>query len=230
MEINNLDKLVKIVTNNILDKIDYKPDSITNGKSCLILIPNMSFGFRLYLEFIMQKFPSYNLYVGSNEELSKAHLAEDKKNIQYIQFDLKDKQFLNMLDSVENIIVLGLKINQMKALQKTDDTEDINHIIIGSLMANKSVHIMINANELIFNKIEDIVYDIRNMGINLENMHQCNLSPVTKVDLISERYVESLKGKGLKVLILDRKQVITPLAKDKLRELKIKIEYSKEGK
>ena len=50
------------------------------------------------------------------------------------------------------------------------------------------------------------------------------------MNLITEDYVVSIKENGLKVLVLNKKQLITPLAKDKLREYKIKTEYIEEDK
>ncbi len=97
-------------------------------------------------------------------------------------------------------------------------------------MSNKSINIMINTNGLMFNKIANIVYEIRNIGINVTNIQQSNVSALNDIDLITESYVLNLRENGLKSLIMSRKQLITPLAKDKLREFKIGIEYNEEAK
>ena len=231
MEVTNLDKLVKTVTDNILSKIDFKADSKRlNDKSCLILIPNIAFGFTDYSDYILKEYPGYDLYIGSKEEFSNTQYIENKNNIYYVKYDFHNQMLLNLLDSVETIIILGPKIDQMKALAEADDKEDINSIILGSLMANKTIHIMINTNGLMFNKIANVVNDLRNMGINITNIQQNNVSALDNVDLITERYVVSLKQNGSKVLVLNKKQLITPLAKDKLRESKIEIEYIEEDK
>ncbi len=230
MDANNLDKLVKTVTEKILENMDRKTVSQLHKKSCMILIPNISFGFNDFMEYILANYPDYNLYLGSSEEFSKIHANEINKKINFVKYDLEASEFTNLLDTVETIIILGLKINQMKALINTDDQEAINHIIFGRLLANKSVNILINANGSILQEISEIVSDIRNMGINVTNIQQNNVSKLARVDLITESYVEKLKEKGLKVLVLDKKQLITPLAKDKLSECKIKVEYSEENK
>ena len=97
-------------------------------------------------------------------------------------------------------------------------------------MANKPLNIMINSNELIFNKISKMVNGIRNIGINVVNIQQSNGAILNKIDLITESYVMSLKENGLKNLVLNKRQLITPLAKDRLSEYKIKVEYNKEEK
>ena len=230
MEINNLDKLVKVVTENIINKMEYNTEFKVNTKSCLILIPNIGFGFNDYFKYIRKEYPKYDFYLGTHEEFSEMHYIENNKNVFFIKLDIKNTEFINLLNAVETIIVLGLKINQLKALSELDDKEDINHIILGSLMANKPLNIMINSNELIFNKISKMVNGIRNIGINVVNIQQSNGAILEKIDLITESYVMSLKENGLKNLILNKKQLITPLAKDRLSEYKIKVEYKKEEK
>ncbi len=230
MDANNLDKLVKSVTEKILEKMDRKSISQLHKKSCMVLIPNVSFGFNDFMEYILTNYPDYDLYLGSSEEFSKMHANKINKHFHFVTFDLKASEFTNLLDEVEAIIVIGLKINQMKALINTDDQESINHIIFGSLLANKTVNILINANGSIFQEISELVSDIRKMGINVTNIKQNDISKSVRVDLITESYVEKLKEKGQKILVLDKKQLITPLAKDKLRECKIKVEFSEENK
>lgn len=230
MDIKNFDKLVNVITANVLQKIDPKTGSKIHDKACLIILSNMCFGIEGYLEYIMDKFPGYELYLGANDNCSKLHYIETHTNINFIKFDLENSEFLHLLDEVETIIILGLSINQMKALTKTDDSEDVNHLILGRLMANKSVSIMMNANGSMYNKIADIVDDIKNMGINVTNIQKSIVSTQEKVDLITESYVVNLKENGIKNLVLDKKQLITPLAKDKLREFKIEIKYNEEEK
>ncbi|KFZ26740.1 MAG: Nucleotide utilization protein [Candidatus Izimaplasma bacterium HR2] len=230
MEVKNLDKLAKVVTDNIFEKLDFKTDFKISDKSCLILVPNIGLGFKEYLNFIIKNYPNNDLYLGSSEEFSKTYHIENNRNLKFINFDIKNSEFINILDAVETIIILGLKINQLKALSETDDLDDINHIILESLMSNKSINIMINTNGLMFNKIANIVYEIRNIGINVTNIQQSNVSALNDIDLITESYVLNLRENGLKSLIMSRKQLITPLAKDKLREFKIGIEYNEEAK
>ncbi|MBU1141649.1 MAG: hypothetical protein KKG64_03915, partial [Firmicutes bacterium] len=140
MEINNFEKLVKIVTENIIGKISIDADPIINEKSCLILIPNIGLGFKDYFTYIRSNYPEYDLYLASNEESFNIHYIEKSKNIHFVKYDIKHSGFVNLLDAVETIIILGMKVNQMKALIETDDLEDVNHIILSSLMASKSIN------------------------------------------------------------------------------------------
>lgn len=230
MEKNNFDSLVKAVTKKLVTELKMKNGLRINNKSCLILIPNRSFGIKEYLDYIIMNYPKYDIFLGTDEEFSEMEEIKNNRNIDFIKFDVKNNDFINIVDAVEDVIILGLKINQMKALIDINDKEDVNQIILDRLMANKSINIMINSNGLIFNKITDIVYNLNKMGINVINIQQKDISNIEKVDLITERYVVELKEKGLRSLLLDKKQLITPLAKDKLRELKIDIEFKEEDK
>lgn len=227
MEVNNLDELKKVVTSKILEKLDYNPEFKLNPKSALIIVPNIGLGYNEYIKYILKHYPDYELYLSSNATFVKTYYNKNNL-VKHINFDLKDIDFINILDSIQTIFILGLKINQMKAISMTDDLDDINHIIIESAMINKSVNILLNANALIFNKILKTVKDIRNIGVNVINIQQNTLSKENIDELITESFVLNLRENGLKTLILNNNQIITPLAKDKLRELKIKVEYHKE--
>lgn len=230
MELNNLDNLVNSVTKNIFEKLDIKPQFVVDDKSCLILVPNSGLRFNDYYRYISKNYPGYNFFLGSSVEFSKTNHVVNSSKLKYINYDLKNREFINLLDAVNTIVILGLKISQMKLLSEPDDSDDINHIILESIMANKSVNIMINMNGLIFSKIVKTVKEIRNIGINVVNIQQSKIASINSNELITESYVLNLRENGLKSIILNKKQVITPLAKDKLRELKIKIEYNKEAK
>ena len=224
------EKLVNLITANVLRKMDIKVVPKIDGKSCLILLPNICLGMHQYLSYINKEYGGYSIYLGLDNNSSNINYLEENRNINLVKCDLENIEFINLLDQVDIMIVLGLKINQMKAIIQTDDTETINHIILSRLMANKLVNIMINPNDLILNQIAEIITNIRNLGIQVTNIKQDKNSLDDKVDLITENYVINLKKNGIQTLLLDKNQLITPLAKDKLHEFKIEMKYNEEDK
>mgnify|MGYP001086381412 CR=1 FL=1 len=288
MEIKNIENLISKVSSNILDQLDLKPTYINvNPKSCLILVPNMGLGMKEYIQHISNQYQGYDLYLASKDNTTN---LKDFNYVNTIEFNMKNMNFVHILDSVENIIILGMKINQMKSLGNADDEDDINQVILEGLLANKQINVMMNANEHIFNKLKKTFTDLRHIGIYVTNIHQvkvsvldsnkevemkprivakkepdrswgvspsiapersymsassqgkdkaCSLTPLKESadvitpsanELITESYVLKLKGRGLKTMILGKRHLITPLAKDKLREYKINIEYKQEAK
>ena len=225
MEVNNLDKLVKAVTNNILNTIDI---SSISDKSCLILFQNSVFGFNEYINQIKEEYEGYELYLSTNDCLNDY----DLNGIKTIGFDINSSSFRNVLESVENIIIIGLKISQMKSITETDDSEDINYIVLSSLMANKKVKLMINSNKKMYNLLLKQLNSIKQMDISITNIQDVKevKDSELSVELITEDYVKKLKNSGASKIVLSNKQLITPLAKDKLRELNIDIVRKEERK
>jgi len=168
--------------------------------------------------------------LSSSEEFSKLHHLDDNGYIHCITSDLKSKEFMLTLESVETILLIGAKVSQMKAIVETDDSEEVNHILLNALMTNKKIIFVLNSNPVVFNKISTIVTSIQNMGITVTNIQDTPYSKIDKTELITENYVIGLKQKGIKTLELDRRQVVTPLAKDKLSEYKIKVVFIEEAK
>lgn len=230
MEVNNFDKLVKIVTENILQKVDLKKNINIKEKSCLVLIPSSGFGFTEYLSFIKAQHPDYDLYLGAHEEFSKTQLIQHDESIHFVELNVLNNEFIDLLDKIKKIIIVGPKVKLLKDLSQTNDQDDINHIILGGLMANKTVEVLINSNSLLFNKIAGTIRELRSMGLKVVNIQYQDNASVKEVELITEDYIVDLKEHGLNKIVLSKKQLITPLAKDKLRELKINVEYIEEAK
>jgi len=224
------EKLVNLITANVLRKIDVKVASKIEGKSCLILLPNRCLGIQDYLSYISKTYSGYNIYLGIEDNCSNIDYIEEDINLNLVKYDLENIEFINLLDQVEIMIVLGLKINQMKAIIETDDSDCVNHIIFSRLMTNKLVNIMINPNDLLLIQIAEMITNLRKLGIQVTNIRQDKISLHDKVDLITESHVINMKRNGIQTLLLDKNQLITPLAKDKLYEFKIKMKYNQEDK
>ncbi len=230
MELNNFDKIVKTVTANILEKLELKTQSQVFDKSCLILLPNIGIGMKDYLKYITTKYTDYQIFLGTTEPLKNTTELTKHRQLQIIDFNLNDTSFNNIIDTVETIIIIGLKLSQLKALTNLDDTEEINHIILSRAMANKSLNIMINSNASIIKKMNPIIRDIEQLGIQVVNIQQRHIKTVETIDLITENYVMDLYKNGSNRLVVNKKQLITPLAKDKLRECNMTVEYIEEDK
>lgn len=233
MELKNFDKLVQSITSNILEKFELKTTNHIYEKSCLILVPKIGFGMKNYYTFIKSELPEYNLYLGKDKNLSDS-LYSVTNNINLINIDFEDDTFVSTLDKVERIVVVGLKISQMNELIEAKDDDYINHLILGAHMANKHVTILLNTNQIMYKKIYKIISELRAMGIHVMNIQHKRTgkqkAPLEKNTLITEDFVTKLGKQGSKVIVLHKKQLVTPLAKDKLRELKIEIKYVEEDK
>jgi len=225
MEKNNLDYLAQVVTTNILKKMDLKVNITKKSNSCLILLPNIGFGIQENLDFIVKNYKGYEIYLGTLPHFPKEQFVERYQTINFIEFNLKNKEFVDLLYQVETTIIIGLKLSQLKALMKADDEDEVNHLILSSLMANRQVHIVVNLNTSLLNKMEEVIKELKSMGLLISNIQQTKALPIERVDLITENYVNDLNNKGIQDLVISRQQIITPLAKDKLKEYKINLQY-----
>lgn len=225
MEVGNFDKLVTEITKNILDKSNANYFSKVSDKSCLIIIPNIIFGFQDYVAYINENYNDYSIYFSSDKTLLDTFkINKDDR----INFDMNNSDFLETLDKFEKVIVIGPKLDLLRALIQANDDLDINHIILGRMMANKSVAILINSNINMIHKIGSIIKEIQNMGIDFVNIQNKTEDVFIDSSLITEKDIIKLKDSGLKFIKLSREQLLTPLAKDKLSEYNIIIKYNEE--
>lgn len=232
MEVTNFDQLAQAITSNILKKLSFQSDfKDKSNKSCLVLAPNIGIGMNEYYSYITKHYPDYNIYVGRNKPKVSA-LKNESTGFKMVAIDLEDQHFSTILDNADLVLVPGLKIAQLKSLIVTDDTDDVNHVILGSLMANKPVTVLLNSNSSIYNKIKAVVKDVQLLGITVINIQSINIKESNVIpsnELITEQFVTNLGKSGLKELVLSNNQLITPLAKDRLRALRIEVRYIKEA-
>jgi len=228
MELNNFDQLVNKVTATVLSRLDVAVDSLKKTKSCLIIQPQMSFGIHEYLDYITKHYPGYELYFGTYDIDTVKQYMNKYKKINYISISKDETIYKKVVEYVQNIVIIGPKMNLLKALTQVDDGDDINHIILGSLVSHKNVSIIVNLNDTIAQKLSATLTDLRDMGIHIINLQKQEVER-KRADLITESYVVDLKRNGIQFISLDKKQLLTPLAKDKLREYKIGVKYIEEA-
>lgn len=225
LEVNNFDKLVSAVTNNILEKANPTYLHKETNKACLVLIPNIVFDFPSFVSYIEKAYQNYNIIFASEKEVLDAlHLNEDHT----ILLQENNPTFLKMADKYEQVVLVGPRVEKLKALTVLNDSCTINHIVIGRLMAGKNVSIVINANTAMTSHIVDLLGTLRSMGVDIINLQETNKGTIFESNFITEKDVLRFKNSNIDVIKLSKNQRISPLAKDKLREYKIMIEYSEE--
>lgn len=226
MEVHDFEKLVSQITKNVLEQTTNPALATLSAKSCLIIIPNVVFGLEKYLAHIKEKYRGYDLIFSAEAELLKALELPGGKQI---SFDMKNSEFLSVLTNVETVLVVGPKLKYLQLIAQTDDSEDVNHIVLGRVMGGKNVHVLTSANGGVYEKAGLLFQSLEQMGIHVEVIRLGGKNGFENTALITERDVMKLKHSGVTVLRLNRNQRLTPLAQDRLREYKISIEYIEEG-
>ncbi len=227
MEVSNFDKLVNTVTKRVIDKNYAYTKSLTKNsdKSTLIIFPNVILGINEYMSYINEEYKDYNIYFSSYEKTLDA-LKINKES--RITFDVTNPDFIRLVDTIDKVVIIGPKIDMLKALAQTSDTEDVNHIIVERVMQNKAVTILINSNGNIQDLIAGVVNSVRKLGVDVVNIQNEQGKSLLNGSVILEKDIMQLKNSGLKTVTLSPNQKLSPLAKDRLREYKINIEYIKE--
>ena len=224
MEVN-IDKLVELITENITKRTNNSFSSINMGKSILFILPNIVFGFSDYVEYIKTKYKDYNIFFTAEEEVLDS-LQINREN--RVLVDMRNSSFLTSINQYENVVLISPKVDSLKSLSNLDDETDINHILLGRLMANKPVGILLNANNKVVAKLSKLIVSLRNLGFEVLNIQEKGTSVIMNKQFITENDIMKILDSDLKVIKLHKSQRISPLAKDKLLDHNIIIEYSEE--
>ena len=223
MEVN-IDKLVNQITDNITKRTK-NSFSTTKGKSVLFIVPNVVFGFDDFTDYIKKEYKDFNVFFTADEEiLDSLQINKDNR----ILTNMLDSSFLASVDQYEKVVLLSPKIDALKSLSKLEDDKDINHILLGRLMANRFVGILLNVNIKVAAKLSKLLVDLKNIGFDVINIQQAEQHLLSDRKIISEKDIDKILDAELKIVKIQKNQIITPLAKDKLRDNKVIIEYSEE--
>ncbi|MBN2876473.1 MAG: hypothetical protein JXL85_02360 [Bacilli bacterium] len=224
MEVN-IDKLVELITENITKRTSNSFSSNKMGKSILFILPTIVFGFSDYVEYIKTVYKDYNIYFTAAEEVLDS-LQINREN--RVLIDLKNSSFLASIDQFESIILVSPKIDSLKSLSNLEDATDVNHILLGRLMANKPVGILLNVNNKVAAKLSKSLVNLRNIGFDVVNIQEKGMSIILNKTFITESDIMEILDADLKVIKLHKHQRVSPLARDKLQDNNIVIEYSEE--
>lgn len=221
----NIDKLVELITENITKRTSNSFSSNKMGKSILFILPTIVFGFSDYVEYIKTVYKDYNIYFTAAEEVLDS-LQINREN--RVLIDLKNSSFLASIDQFESIILVSPKIDSLKSLSNLEDATDVNHILLGRLMANKPVGILLNVNNKVAAKLSKSLVNLRNIGFDVVNIQEKGMSIILNKTFITESDIMEILDADLKVIKLHKHQRVSPLARDKLQDNNIVIEYSEE--
>lgn len=155
-------------------------------------------------------------------------------NIKQVDIDNEEDK-LNLLKNFElfnQIICIEPSIDMLRSIVHLTDNHFSTYVVLQSLLYGKKVKIVLNNNILntptnpIQQKYNELINEAREKGITInDTWTACCSKKVYNKNLISESNIDEIVTTNQKVIHVDHNTIITPLAKDRARELGIIIKY-----
>lgn len=240
MEMNNLEietALKKAIADFIRERMDrhLKADVVTSTgykKQMLVLMPDIIGSYKKYLTYIKGRYLDYDKTLGTVRKIG----IEDSgtfKGIFNLNVESQKEELGKVIENFDSICLIQPPIELMEALANLDDRLFCIKLILYSLFHYKKVDILMdydlknhNRSE-ISNRMKKMALSLENQGINLLLINDENKSTIGRCaissSLVVEQTINHLWKKGQMELEIQSGCIITPLARDRARELKFKL-------
>lgn len=246
---NELEALVKKVTGDVLGRIMIQPADETGRVGAgpkpdprlLVLVPRYIINLQKYLEYLADKHPGNVLVFGCMGRINES--VQGMKQVVDI-VDISDESssrgILDGFDSFGAVYCVSPGIKLLDSIAQYNDTGFIENLMIHSVLHQKPAGILTDydAGNLpggISKKVRDLKAAIIDMGIKIYTIgskSEVSLNQSSPVDssskgkgreLITEKDIDAMYKNGIRQIRIANGCIITPLAKDRAKEVGITI-------
>lgn len=229
MDKKDISELIRKITLEELEKNNISSELISNNKKALILIPRVIFSYKKFFAHIQDTYKEYKVDIVSCNVKERFGEYSDN-NVNYIDI-LDVKQNSVLFDSIEEYGKIGMLISDLTVL---DDILEIKDNMLSQLVNFLIMQEMTIEAIWCYNKNSKRMKEIRNsqkklevLGIQSTNINKpATVKSEKQCKMITEKDVLEAHSQSKKTIVALDKQLVTPLAKDRARELKIMIEYT----
>lgn len=220
--------LVQEMVRDALGKIS----STQSTKNCLVLLPSYPFDISVI-----------NQYISKNIDPSKLVILHDK-SFDYSQFsgnfkkvDVNDSVqmplIVSHLNDFDEIICFDPPLNLLTKALAGDDRELYSFVLVQAALRGTSTIISLGFDQkctkkgAFFDKVHELFDGMIDMGFRLDFRNAPIAAEIISQSdnrLITEEEVIALYRSRIKVIKINKQTILTPLARDKIRELEIVIE------
>lgn len=213
---------------------EYKAGGLYNpgAKHVLLLISDKAMDISRFYEAIEKRYGRYAVTAAAYRNIVAAGFKNIDEMLNLNEAVAREK-LADTISRFDEICFLSPGLRQIQALLECDDSGYMEGVVIYSLLHGKKTTILLDyeaANLPLNNftrKIKDMLKAVSELGICIEvlQMGEDNRKEVQvqHKDLITQKEVEDIHKRGEKEIFRMKGCIVTPLAKDRARELGIKI-------
>lgn len=238
---NELELMIKNITSEVVGAVLNQSDgqaplrdlAAVKNKLLFVLIPELAGDLQKFIECINERYSGYELVFGTRGNIDLQGLKQVKETINID--DEPSRQRLNrMINKFDAACLILPEIMVLKAIAEGDDRDFTEKLIIYLVLHGKDTGIILDydieslPSSSLTRRLKELLVSIKSMGIFVSLLcsshDEENIVTVQKGKrLITEKDVEEMFRNGINTLNIGNECIITPMAKDKANELKMKV-------
>lgn len=202
------------------------------GHTCLVLVPSYLTELSVVQSYITNKAESCELTVVHN---GLCDLSVFPSAISYIDINdcFQKKTLVSSLRFFDDIICLQPPLSLLEKILSADDSDFYSFLLIQAALHGKPVSISAGFRHIdgkkgaFFEKVHTLIAGMMDMGFQINySVESSGAQAIMQTDcnLITEEDVIVQYKNGSRVMAADRRTIVTPLARDRIRELGIVLE------
>lgn len=232
MQREELSKIIDNLVEQALNELHAEKGNAPKKEKALVIVPQTVFSLHKYEKYFLDTYKNVNLTFACFFDCSV--YKEKNQNIEYVY--LNDEGQICIANKIDEFDKSFIIVNDLHAIDKiaSGDCCDYVRELIGyysmqekniSLVTSYKRSLKLNTavkSRLV--KLKDNYIDIININTD-EKISDYDAGAVSEKKIVTEKEVYEAYSAGVDVIQLSKRQLITPLAKDRARNYGIKIAY-----
>lgn len=228
------DKVIAMVETLAREAVERLAGIQKTGHTCLVLVPSYLTELTVVQSYIANKAQSCELTVVHN---SLCDLSVFPAKAAYIDISdcFQKKTVVSSLRSFDDIVCLQPPLSLLEKILSADDSDFYSFLLIQAALYGIPVSISADFRHIdgkkgvFFDKVRTLIGGMMDMGFEVNYPAESSAArAITQSDstLITEEDVMVQYRNGSQIITADRRTIITPLARDRIRELGIVLEQA----
>jgi hypothetical protein len=150
-----------------------------------------------------------------------------------VKTDADKAALMKRLAVAKSVLLICPSVGTLKRLEEGNDDEFSQACVIRAILWKKDVNIILDFEPptfkrgTLFEKISSAIDSLTSMGVKVNVFRPVKSGNEGKLRLVTENEIKYAHEIGEKTVLCEKNVIVTPLARDTAKELKINIEYAK---
>ncbi|MHB1394528.1 MAG: hypothetical protein ACYCYE_15940 [Clostridia bacterium] len=198
------------------------------SKQLLLFISDMTMNICEWIKYIKNSYSGYELTLAAFRKVDDINL-QHVKQILNLNEEAARENLTSTINKFDELCFLSPGLKQMQALVVGDDSGYFESLVIYSLLHKKKTVFLLDykvdnlPSNSFTRKIKSLLGSISEMGIFVDILGQAiekeTEIPLKHKKLITQKDVEDIYKSGTKEIFCEKGCIITPLAKDRAKEM-----------
>ncbi len=223
---DKLKLLVSKITEQVIgsmEKTDSGDSDLTSDT--LVIFPAFVSSVPLFLSYLEATYPNAT-YVTFQE------IDFSGNTFKTINVATKEEcqKLMASLEYYKNIVLAASPISLLKRIANGEDVEFIEQVMTRAILCEKRVSALLDfklptlTQGTFFENLAGTLDDLKDMGVDIISLRQSDKVTVKALTLVTEAEVIQAHKKGKNIIKFAAGAIVTPLARDKAKELGISID------